>query len=365
MTAVHQFLPRLAPRDAIGGHTLRVQETLVAGGITSEIYVGEVDPEMKGRARHYLDFAGPRDGEPTWLLYHASIGGALGEVVLHRPEPLIVDYHNVTPPEFFEAWQPEVSVLLAAGRRQLAGLAGGAVLGVADSGFNEGELREVGFRRTGVVPVLLDLEGLVGECDVGVLERLSGLAGACWLFVGRLAPNKAQHDLVKALAVYRRVYDPDARLVLVGAASSAVYEVALRRFVAELGLEGAVELAGSVSAGELGAYFRAADVFVCVSEHEGFCVPLLEAMAHGVPVVAFGAAAVPETLGDAGLVLDVKSPAVVAAAVGRVLGDVGLREGLVEAGRARLEVFSLERSRERLWDALRPLIEGQGQERRT
>ncbi len=156
--------------------------------------------------------------------------------------------------------------------------------------------------------------------------------------------------------MYRRVYDPDARLVLVGAASSSVYEVALRRFVSELGLEGAVEFAGSVSDAELGSLYRGADVFVCVSEHEGFCVPLLEAMAHGVPVVAFGAAAVPETLGDAGLVLDVKSPGVVAAAVGRVLGDVGLRDGLVAAGRVRLGEFSLERSRERLWDALSPLI---------
>ncbi len=163
MTAVHQFLPRLAPRDAIGGHTLRVQEALAGAGITSEIYVGEVDPELRGRARHYADFDGARDGEPTWLLYHASIGGALGDVVLHRPEPLIVDYHNVTPPEFFEAWQPEVSVLLAAGRRQLAALAGRAVLGVADSAFNEGELREVGFGRTAVVPVLLGSGGLVGE----------------------------------------------------------------------------------------------------------------------------------------------------------------------------------------------------------
>jgi len=357
VTAIHQFLPRLAPRDAIGGHTLRIQEALVARGVTSDIYVAEADPEMKGRAHHYLDFAGPRHGEPTWLLYHASIGGALGEAVLHRREPVIVDYHNVTPPEYFEAWQPEVSVLLAAGRRQLAALAGRSVLGVADSGFNVGDLREVGFGRTGVVPVLLDLEGLVGECDVGLSERLSGAAGGCWLFVGRLAPNKAQHDLVKALAVYRRVYDPDARLVLVGAGSSAAYEVALRRFVVELGLEGAVELAGSVSPGELGAYYRGADVFVCVSEHEGFCVPLLEAMAHGVPVVAFGAAAVPETLGDAGLVLDVKSPGVVAAAVSRVLGDAVLREGLVGAGRARLAEFSLERSRERLWEALNPLIE--------
>lgn len=358
MTAVHQFLPRLAPRDAIGGHTLLVQEALRSAGIESEIFVGDVDPSLRDRARHYTEFTGSRNGQPTLLLYHASIGGALGDALLHRPEPLVVDYHNITPPEFFEAWQPEVSVLLAAGRRHLAALAGRSTFALADSGFNEGELREVGFSRTAVVPVLLDLDGLVGEVDEACLARLVGRgSGSVWLFVGRLAPNKAQHDLVKALAVFRRVYDPGARLVLVGASSSAAYEVALRRFVSELGLEGAVELAGSVSAGELSAYFRAADVFVCASEHEGFCVPLLEAMAHGVPVVAFGAAAVPETLGGAGVVLDVKSPGVVAAAVARVSGDAGLRAALVAAGRERLGEFSLERSRSRLLEVLRPLIE--------
>ena len=357
MTAIHQFLPRLAPRDAIGGHTLLIQEALRAQGIDSEIFVGDVDPTLRSRATHYEEFVGLPDRQPALLLYHASIGGAMGDALMHRHEPLIVDYHNITPPEHFEAWAPEVSVMLAGGRRELAALAGRASLGLADSGFNEGELREVGFSRTAVVPVLVDLEGLVGDVDVGMLERLSGFGGSCWLFVGRLAPNKAQHDLVKALAVYRRVWDPGARLVLVGAASSGAYEVALRRFVSELGLDGAVELVGSVSSGELGACYRAADVFVSVSEHEGFCVPLLEAMVYGVPVVAFGAAAVPETLGGAGLLLDVKSPAVVAAGVARVLGDVGLREGLVAAGRERLEDFSLERSRARLLDALAPLIE--------
>ena len=357
MSGVHQFLPTWEP-GAIGAHAREVRRLMRERGLSSEVFTYEAVPTMAGEAHHYRAYGREvRAHADDLLVYHCAVGSEVADFVCGRRERVVVDYHNVTPPEYFAAWDPVVAENLEWGREQLAGLAGRSVLGVADSGFNEGELREVGFRRTGVVPVLLDLDGLVGECDVGVLERLSGGRGACWLFVGRLAPNKAQHDLVKSLAVYRRVYDPDARLVLVGAASSSAYEVALRRFVSELGLEGAVELAGSVSSGELGAYFRAADVFVCVSEHEGFCVPLLEAMAYGVPVVAFGAAAVPETLADAGLVLDVKSPGVVAAAVSRVLGDAVLREGLVGAGRARLEEFSLERSRARLWEALNPLIE--------
>ena len=177
------------------------------------------------------------------------------------------------------------------------------------------------------------------------------------MFVGRVAPNKAQHDVVKAFAWYRRVFDAGASLTLVGGVSAGSYWVALQRFVTELGLSDAVRLAGSVPDAELEGLYRSADVFVCLSEHEGFCVPLLEAMAHGVPIVAFDAAAVPETLGDAGLLLGSKRPGFVAEAVARVVGDDRLRRALVDAGRVRLELFDLERSRRRLLDALTPILE--------
>jgi glycosyltransferase involved in cell wall biosynthesis len=184
------------------------------------------------------------------------------------------------------------------------------------------------------------------------------------LFVGRVAPNKCQHEIVKAFAVYRRCFDPRARLWLVGGSSSSVYAVALGRLVAALGLSDAVVLAGSVPQAALVSYFRGADVFVCLSEHEGFCVPVLEAMWHGVPVVALGSSAVPETVASAGLVLPVGPGgrgvrgglAVAAAAVGRVLGDGGVRDGLVARGRARVEEFSLERTRRRFADAIEEVV---------
>jgi glycosyltransferase involved in cell wall biosynthesis len=196
--------------------------------------------------------------------------------------------------------------------------------------------------------------GVMGDGSAG---RGRGGVGARWLFVGRVAPNKAQHDVVKAFAWYRRVFDAEASLTLVGGVSAGSYWSALERFVDGLGLSGVVRLAGSVSDVELEGLYRSADVFVCLSEHEGFCVPLLEAMAHGVPVVALGAAAVPETLGDAGLVLGSKRPGLVAEAVGRVMRDAGLRARLVGAGRRRLEHFSLARTRRTLLDALQPILQ--------
>src|SRR5207248_9656296 len=169
---------------------------------------------------------------------------------------------------------------------------------------------------------------------------------------GRLAPNKAQHDLIKALAAYRRLYDPRARLHLVGTSSSESYRTALVAYADALDLVDAVEFTGSVSDGELAAHYRAADVFVCVSEHEGFCVPLLEAMHHRVPIVAYSAAAVPETVGDAGVLLDAKDAYTVATAVHRVVTDNELRAQLIEAGIERLREFDIAKSRRQLLDAI-------------
>ena len=149
------------------------------------------------------------------------------------------------------------------------------------------------------------------------------------------------------LDVLRRAYDPSARLHMVGSPLGETYEPALRAFVAELGLADAALLPGSVTGAELEAYYQAADVFVCASDHEGFCVPLAEAMGHGVPIVAYGVTAVPETVGGAGLVLPDKSAVPFAAAVGRVLHDETLRELLRAAGRERAASFDLSASTRR------------------
>ena len=188
----------------------------------------------------------------------------------------------------------------------------------ADSSFNEAELLELGYGKTQVCPILVDLEEYHIPPDPRTLDWLQSRrehSGSQWLFVGRVAPNKCQHDIVAAFAVYRRVFEPDARLTLVGGATSPSYRHALDRLVHELGVAGNVDVVGSVSSGQLLAHWAVADVFVCLSEHEGFCVPVLEAMELGVPVVAYAATAVPETVGDAGLLLDDKDPLTVAMAV--------------------------------------------------
>jgi glycosyltransferase involved in cell wall biosynthesis len=237
-------------------------------------------------------------------------------------------------------------------------------LGIAVSGFNERELVEAGYRRTAVVPVLVDFEALGAVSDRAADRRLAAAkrqGGADWLFVGRIAPNKCQHQLVKAFAVYRRLYDAKARLWLVGSSSSSTYLSALERFIEALELGESVVLTGSVPQGVLVSHYRKADVLVCLSEHEGFCVPLLEAMWHGLPVVALAATAVPATVGGAGVLLPPgpggqAEPTVVAAAVHRVLSDGSVREALVACGAGRVEQFSLDRTRQQLTDTLTKLV---------
>ena len=365
MTAVHQFLPTFAPRDAIGTHALHVRRILRGMGVESEIYAEGIVRGGGGVARPYRSFARrrPPAAGPTWLLYQLSTGSAVAEFVQARPEPKLVNYHNVTTASLFAPWEPHVAVECAEGRRQLRELAPLVMLGIAVSSFNEAELQEAGYRSTVVAPVLADLDGDGGGPDPSVRARLARAreqGGADWLFVGRVAPHKCQHDVVRAFAVYRKLYDPRARLHLVGGAGSHAYVTMLELYVASLGLAGAVDLAGSVPAGALRAHFEAADVFVCLSEHEGFCVPIVEAMRAGVPVVALAAAAVPETVAGAGLLLDGKDPLQVAAAVHRVVADPAVRAGLVAAGTRRAEDFTLERATRRFTEVMGTFLDQQG-----
>jgi glycosyltransferase involved in cell wall biosynthesis len=243
--------------------------------------------------------------------------------------------------------------MLMKGRRQLADLEARAALGIADSAFNADELTRLGYTRTSVVPILLDIAALERTPPNPAIRKL---AATTWLFVGRIAPNKAQHDIVKAFAAYRRLHDPDARLRLVGGSSSHTYECALHDFIGALELGDAIEVTGAVDDATLMAYYDTSDVFVVLSEHEGFCVPLLEAMFHDLPIVAYASTAIPGTVGDAALLLQQKDAYTVAEAVARVTSDSVLRAQLVAAGKARLPEFDVARSRQKLLDAVVPVV---------
>lgn len=361
MKALHQLVPVLRPGDAVSAHALQVQALLREVGVESDIFVEDAHPDLRSRARLLADFPSRhRDVAGVGLMYQMAIGSASADFLLRRPERKLVNYHNITPESFFRRWNPQEVTNIRRGRRQLHDLARAVELGLAVSEFNRRELDDAGYAATAVAPLLLDFHEFDADVDRAALDRLTRAkesGGADLLFVGRLSPHKAQHDLVKAFAVYRRVHDPQARLHLVGGWGPPAYLRALREYVDELGLADSVDLPGAVPHGELVAYYRTADAFVCLSEHEGFCIPLLEAMYHHLPVVAFDAAAVSETLAGAGVLLPHKAPATVAGAIERVVRDRELREALREVARERLDHYGLDRARRRVSDALAPVLE--------
>lgn len=344
--AVHQFVPTLNPHDATGTHTLLLRHILRGAGWRSEIFAEAIHDDLAHEAyKHWMYPAHTAAGDVH--IYQFSTSSAVAGYLADRSEPLIVDFHNFTAPELFAGWEPHTEARCALAHDELVLLARRAELGLADSRFNELDLRRAGYRRTAVLPVLVDYQrvGSHAPSDSRVAAELASLkarGGADILFVGRIVPSKQQHELVKALWAYRRLYDPSARLHLVGGTSSFAYLKALRGFIHDLGLADAVRLAGEVSDAALRAYFGAADVYLSLSVHEGFGVPLVEAMAAGVPVVARGVGAVAETVGDGALLLAADDPSYVAAALRRVCTDEALRRRLVDAGRRRVPMLSID-----------------------
>lgn len=351
MARLHQWIPVLDPGDAASNHTLQMQQLLHDMGLESEIFTDETHPALTGRTRPYRHYPGGP------VLYQMAIGSPLADALAARPDPLAVDYHNFTPAELFEAWDPGLVHGTNWGRRQLEMLSPRASIALAVSPYNERDLAGCGYRRTAVAPLLLDLASFDRETDDELAARLRATKGdgVDWLFIGRIVPNKCQHDIVKAFAAWRRG-GGTGRLWLVGGASSIRYESALHRFVDGLGLRNEVSLTGAIPSAQMAAYLATSDVFVCLSQHEGFCAPIIEAMYRGVPVVGYDAAAVGDTVGAGGVVLADKDPACVATAVDRVVSDRALRTKLIAAGRRRAGDFSLERSRARRRELLLPWL---------
>ena len=332
MSVVDLLVPELKSNDAIGAHTLLLRDLFVEQGSMVR-FVAEQPSSMDEDVIVLPAWKKPGD---QIVLQH-GIGSQLAAAVVRRQLPVVLNYHNITPPEFVEPWDAAQVAGLRWGRAQLHQLAPFSRRAVADSRYNANELVDAGFTDVRVAPVLWNTR----ENDDRQTDRDTPVV----LFVGRVAANKCHHDLIAAIAALRPSH-PTARLLVVGSAASGSYQRALDAYAKRLGVADRVDFVGAVDDATLASYLTRASVFLCLSEHEGFCVPVVEAMAAGIPVIAYDAAVLPETVAHAGIVLGNKSPLTVATAIARVLDDPALRKHLIDRGRLRAEDFSLANSRE-------------------
>ena len=338
----HQMHFALIPGDAVSNHILEIDDRLKAWGLETSIYAGYIAPEMAGCARPEAEYLSHLHAPDDLLIYHYGLYSPnLRYFQASRGRKVLV-YHNITPAFYFQGWSREQELLCDVGRRALPGLADcDLALGVSD--FNRRELVEAGFdeARTGVLPIFLT-QGRFDALPINhhLFEDLRGGGTVNFLIVGRIVPNKAVEDAIRILAVYRQAINANSRLIVVGSRYLPTYDAALDALVADLDLGDAVTFTGLVSDTDLKTYYQAADLYLQTSHHEGFCVPLLESMHFGLPILARKAGAVPETLGNAGVIFTGLGYEEVAEMAHLLVTDEDLRAHVVARQRVRLADFA-------------------------
>jgi glycosyltransferase involved in cell wall biosynthesis len=345
---IHQVVVAAAPGDAVTNAAFEYRRLLRQVG-SSEIYAAHRHPTLVDDVLPLTAYSA-RPGARTrrdLLVVHHSIGDpAVDRFVAEGDERVVLVYHNVTPPQYFAPYDPSFARLLQRGRDSLQQLVTRVDVAVGVSAYNAGELEALGYRDVRVVPLVVDVTALASaEPDTRLLARLDALDGPTFLYVGQILPHKRPDLLLEAFHVLVTALLPEAHLVFAGHARHAGYARAFRGQLSELQLRG-VEVLGGVTAPELGACYERATAFVTASEHEGVCVPLLEAMAFDRPVVARDHGAIGETMGDAGLLLPAGSgPLLLAEALAELGADASLRADLAARGRRRLQAFDPEAAR--------------------
>ena len=352
-----QILPSFSPGDAVGNDTRAIRDILRDAGYETDIYADWVDkrlPESEGKDIRFM----PKLTEEDLLIYHASTGSRLNFDLPSLGGRQMMIYHNITPPHFFRWYNHEAMKNMVYGYEGIRNLADKMSYCIADSDYNMRELRRMGYTcPIDVCPILIPFQDYDREPDREMMARYQGDGKKNWLFVGRISPNKKQEDLIRAFYCYQRDYDPESRLFLIGnAAGMERYAQRLRNYIRELEIEEKVVFPGHIPFPGILACYRLADVFVCLSEHEGFCVPLAEAMHFGVPIAAYDCCAVPDTLGKGGLVLRSKEPETVAAAVNRILTDAELQAQIRAGQQEMLQAYSYETVKKRIMSCLKPYL---------
>jgi glycosyltransferase involved in cell wall biosynthesis len=354
---IHQIYVAAVPGDAIGNQMLEIDARLRAWGLEATIFAQYVAPELADHVRPDYEYLPYLHAPEDLLLYHYGLHTPNVRYFQATRGRRVLMYHNITPAHFFRGWSRELELLCDVGRRTLSSLTD-CDLALGDSDHNRQELVAAGFpeEKTGVVPLFSQqsqFEAL--PIDQGLLKQLRAEGMVNWLTVGRVAPHKAIEDVIRTFYAYHRAINRHSRLYVVGLRYLPAYDAALDALVAELGLGDAVQFTGVALGARLKTYYQAADLYLCTSYHEGLCVPLVESMYFGLPILARKAAAIPETLGNAGVLFTRLGHTEVAEMANLLLTDQGLRTQVIARQRERLQDLAPSRVEAQLRQVLAPL----------
>ena len=334
-TAIHQMTAGFVTGDAISLEIVALRDQFRAMGFASEIYVPiEVTTAESRRMVKPLEEYRPAAGE--LLIYHYSIQSPATEAFRRSSARKVMIYHNITPAEFFRGFDERVVRQLAEGRRELGAVAAQADAVWADSAYNAAEVAALGAKSVQVLPLVFSASAFDVPPDPVVRQGLATPSKKI-LFVGRMAPNKSVEELIEAFAWYHKHLERRSELLLVGSERTCPrYFAMLRMFAAELDLM-SVSFVRYASPGGLISYYQQADLFATTSRHEGYCLPVVEAMYEGVPVLARNTGGVPEAMDGAGVMFDDASPQELACLMHRMITPGPLREEILASQRARIE----------------------------
>ena len=339
---VNQWVPAAHKGDAIGDSARRVRDLLRRLGHESEIYALTIDEDLRGDVRPFAA-NGTAGGDVTIL--HFAVPSPMTEAFASLPRRRVLQYHNVTPAHFFAPYDPDVFRIAALGRAELATLARRTDVALGDSEFNRAELAALGFVNTEVFPIAIDPDRIRNAAPRPALEELLSDGLTNFLFVGRIVPNKKIEDHIRLAEHYKRYVDTGYRFIFVGKTDSVPrYYDTVRGLIEEYQMPSdRFVFTGSVPDEDLATYYRTASVYISLSEHEGFCVPLLEAMAADVPVLAYASTAVPDTLAGAGVQFAPKDLEHAAELLGELTFNDHFRARVIYGQRRRLEDFGDDR----------------------
>jgi glycosyltransferase involved in cell wall biosynthesis len=345
---VNQWVPAAHKGDAIGDSARRVRALLREMGHQSDLYAMTMDDDLRGDV---IDWTDPGATRGDLTIFHFALVSPMTPAFARLKSGRVLQYHNVTPAHFFAGYDAAIYRLAMLGREDLKSLVGHTDIALGDSEYNRKELEELGFSNTGVFPIAVDTDRITKAPRRPALEEVLNEEGWMnFLFVGRIVPNKKIEDHIKLAEHYKRYVDEQYRFVFVGKTDATPsYYAAIRALLERYRMpQGRFIFTGPVPDEDLATYYRTASVYISLSEHEGFCVPLLEAMAANVPVLAYSAAAVPDTLGGAGVQFAPKDLEYAAELLGELAYNDSLRRQVIAGQRTRLADFGDDRIRKEL-----------------